>query len=286
MAIPVQMPITLCDETGVSNTRMLQVSDRSIEIEGETTRVEGQELEFQFALVGFQRTLEGKAVVEKVVDPEFGRGRCTLRIVQIDPSHRPAFRAWLYDLTQGGGRPMNAHGPGSDSPTQHGRCATQRSSSSLVTEKLGGRQSTGRAAVRDTFSSYVARRAQAEQARGTTRGSRRRKRVEIRVAATAEPPMVMVRYNDPSRYAKHFWQHLHRDALELRYAEPGLAVGDATRVRLVLPGGAVVNCAGEVTAASHSAFAISLDLNDSDRATMQLAAGARPRVQAEDRRRR
>lgn len=286
MAIPVQMPITLCDESGVSNTRMLQVSDRSIEIEGETTRIEGQELEFQFALVGFERSLTGKAVVEKVVDPEFGRGRCTLRIVQIDPNQRPTFRAWLYDLTQGGGRPMSPRPLDSDSPTQLGATRGQRSSSSLVTERLGGARSTGRAAVRDTFSSYVARRTQADQARGSTPVQRKRKRVEIRVASTADPPMVMVRYNDPAGYARHFWQHLHRDALELRWAGSGLREGGDTRVRLVLPGGAVINCTGRVTAASPSAFAIALQLIDSDRATMQLTAGPRPRGRADPRRQR
>jgi hypothetical protein len=287
MAIPVQMPISLHDEMGVSNTRMLQVSDRLIEIEGETTRIPGQELEFQFAMVGFDRTLTGRAVVEKVVDPEYGRGRCTLRIVEIEASVLATFRTWLYELTQGGGRPLGSRPP---DPTSHPRSTTpsqQRSSSSLASPSLGERPSTGRAAVRDTLSSYAARRAQAEQhARVSAAAKRKRKRVEIRVAAAAQPPLVMVRFNDPTPYTKHFWQHLHRDTLELRCPASGLAEGDDTRVRLVLPGGAVVDCSGRVTAASASAIAVSLVLVDSDRATMQLAAGPRPGGGASQARRR
>ncbi len=274
MAIPVQMPIVLRDGTGASSTRMLQVSDSIIEVEGETTRLQGQQLEFQFSMVGLARTLSGTAVVEKVIDPEFGRGRCTLRITELPKEQRGTFRSWLYDLTQGGGRAPIGDLTSSTSSSPHARSSLETSmrQSSTTLASGGGRQPhKGREALRGALSQYASHR---EPKRGPvpTARERKRHRVEVRVAASAAPPVVMVRFNDPSRYVRHYRASLHRQALELRYVESGLAQDMSVRVRIVLPGGAQVSCPGQVTAASASAFAVALDLSPSDRATLEMSA--------------
>ncbi len=280
MAIPVQMPIELRDAQGSISTRMVQVSDTTIEVEGETTRVPGQHLEFEFAMVGYDRRLTGTAVVEKVTNPEFGRGRCIMRIAEVEPQARSTFRSWLYDLTQGGGR-LPTTAPHSSEPSSVRPAPWRRAPSSegrhsattMVSASLSPRSGVGRAALRGAMASYGSVPAEPSQDNPPPRG-RKRLRLEVRVAGSAEPPVVMVRYNDPALYSKHFAARLRRGVLELRHADSGLHSGLVLLVRLTLPNHSSISCRGKVTAASATAFAIDLDLTRADRETMQTGAGA------------
>ncbi len=274
MAIQVQMPIELRDDHGRSSTRMLMVSDRTLEVEGETERSIGQELGFRFALVGFGRTLEGRAIVEKVYDPEFGRGRCTLRIVELEKSERGTFLSWLYELTQGGGRPIHAtrpvSTPSADSRRPRVISETQPSSTTLAGER---RRAVGRRAIQSALSSYSEDRPRRSRPVNTDERPRRRHRIEVRVASTATPAMVMVRFNDPARFQDHYRVHLRKSALVMRYVESGLSKGDAVSLRLYLPNGSLISCPATVTKASNTAFALHFELSHSDRSTLELSAG-------------
>jgi len=275
MAIPVQMPIELYDAQGSSSTRMVMVSDRLIEVEGETTRVQGQELDFEFALVGHNRILRGRAMVEKVSDPEFGRGRCTLRILELDRELRTTFMSWLYDLTLGGGRPAPmsrpASSPGRRIPSATGRPGPDLSSSTLADGS--GIRPTGRAAMTSALTRQGSRPTKPEAPKATR--SRKRHRIEVRVAAGAKPPMVKVRYNDPKRFNEHYQTHLQHGTVKLRYVESGLSEGMQVSVRLYLPNGALISCPARVSAATTMAIALDLQLSASDRSTLGLSAGER-----------
>jgi len=275
MAIPVQMPIELYDELGSSSTRMVMVSDRIIEVEGETARVQGQEIDFEFELVGHNRVLRGRAVVEKVSDPEFGRGRCTLRILELERELRATFLSWLYDLTLGGGPPAPMSRPPS-SPGRRIPSATERPGRELSSSTLAnstGIRSTGRAAVTSALTRQGSRPTKPEAPEATR--SRKRHRIEVRVAASAKPPMVKVRYNDPKRFAEHYQAHLQHDTLKLRYVESGLTDGMQISVRLYLPNGALISCLARVSATTAMAIALDLQLSASDRSTLGMSAGER-----------
>ncbi len=261
MAIPIKIPILLEDSSSATRARTLQLSETLIEVEGQTQRSAGESLGFALELTGFGSTLRGRAVVEKVFDPELGRGRCLLRVTQLAPHQQASYRAWLYEISLADGLPPEPSAcPAHEQPPQ-------------------------RQSARDSLSSFTALAAGRErrrpkvtpvQPKPSAPTRRKRRRVEVRVAAAAHPPMVLVRYNDPGRYTQHYWEHLREDALRLSYGPAPLHPSAEVRVRIVLPGGATITCPGTVTEAEARALAIEIEPVDSDRALMQLSAGPEP----------
>jgi hypothetical protein len=262
MAIPVKMKVTIRDAAGTSSARLSQLSDSMLELEGETQHKPGTSLEFQLDLAGFGSTIRGRAEVEKVFESEFGRGRCLLRITQMAPHQRATFRAWLYELSLGGSRILDELANDDAEP------------------ELPGVPERPRPSVRESFTSFSSQRPH-QQARGATASQpaptrRKRRRVEIRVAAGASPPMVVIRYNDPSRYNSHYWEQLHRGTLQLRHRGVCLEPDAPVRVRLILPGGTVITCSGTVTQSREQGFGLQLEPGLGDRSLMELSAGPRP----------
>jgi hypothetical protein len=272
MAIPVQMPILLKDDLSQSSARMLQVSDRLIELEGNTDRVVGQKIDFSFSMVGFDRALQGRAVVEKVIDPELGRGRCTLRILEIEDQQRTTFLRWLYELAQGGGQAFShCRQPSHTSNIPPVSAGAPPSTTTIHTDPRA--PGKGRAALRGTLS----RHHQRGQPAADASHSPRRRRVDVMVAPDAQPALVKVRFNDPSLYVKHYRAHLCHDALELRYPDSGLREGMEVGVRLFLPNGKLVGCQAKVSAVGAKAFALQLQLEHEDRSLLERSATWRRR---------
>lgn len=322
MAIPVQISISLRDQRGVVVSRLIQVSDRTLEVEGETARLPGERLEFQFELEGFHATLYGEAVVERVTDPEFGRGRCFLNIVEIERRRKALFREWLYEMSQGGGTPRRPHAH-LDSVISSTACSragrreegearlrvlertrSQVGSRSMSapggSSMIGTRGGVGRKALRAALATYGAQPASqpppdgeplpaassaptrrdrrgTEPPRADGAGSkslrRKRRRVDVRIAHGAKPPLVVVRYNDPLRYNKHYWEHLQRKALQVRCRDADLPAGSEIRLRIVMPGGAVVSCPATVELVMPNGLGLVLELDAGDAASLRLSAG-------------
>ncbi len=337
MAIPVQNSISLRDDAGVTVCRLLQVSDKLLEVEGETGRKPGQRVEFQFELQGFHSTLYGEAVVDRVKDSEFGRGRCFLTIVEIERRRRSLFREWLYEMSQGGGTPRRPHAHLDSvisSTTSAGskrlvdgerrlraldRSRSRPGSNSVCSSNVSSfevpRGGVGREALRDALASYddggepgdssegrrtslssegsqTSRSSEGSQTSRSSEGrrdstsvgsktpsdgsrspGRKLRRVEVRIARTAKPPLVMVRYNDPRRYREHYWDNLRGDGLQVRCWDADLAVGAEVSLRLVLPGGGLVTCSGSVAAVMPTGLGLALVLDETDRTTLRQAAG-------------
>jgi len=102
---------------------------------------------------------------------------------------------------------------------------------------------------------------------------RKRRRVDVKVAANANPPIVNVRFNDPKRYQRQYREYLRRDALYVRIEHSGLALDTAVQVRLVIPGGHALIADGRVVADMPTGLGVALVLDDEQRHLLRLAAG-------------
>lgn len=304
MAILVQLAISLRDDVGVVMSRLLEVSDKMLVVDGENSRLLGQKVEFQFELEGFHTALYGEAEVERVINPEFGRGRCFLRIVDIRSHQRALFREWLYELSQGGGTPRRPHAHLSSiiSSTTTSRAERVREGERrlrLLDQARTGPQGTvsslamdsvGRNSLRDVLVAWdrkeSARSAGAtasargrprptdeSRRHGTSRDQQRRRRVEVRIARSAQPPFIVVRYNDPVRFSEHYWAHLHRGALQVRVYDHDVPAGIEIRLRLIMPNGAAVTCQGHVATVLPSWLGLALRLEDDDLLSLRFCAG-------------
>jgi len=285
MPIPVNTAITLRTARGVTDLTLREIDDDRLISEGEHTLRAGKQAEFQFALPGAHANLRGEVEIEKVVKLALGPWRTVLRIVEMNKNQRGMLREWVceQERAQSRAKPKKKPPPpsveemrglhsgslASDVGDPDSRVGRQAISEAITDdpERQRGRRSSLRRGVQD-------RRSDTDAPADTPR---KRRRVEVKVAASATPPIVMIRFNDPERYVTYYWKHLHRDALQVRFANAELTRGTMVSVRLVLPGGSTVKCTGHVRVASAAGFGLMLELTDTTRSTLRLSAGPRPR---------
>lgn len=286
MSYTVKSEITLRTSRGVIDLVLREVDEEVLIAEGEHDLRSGREAEFQFALPGANANLRGHVQVEKVVKLALSPTRTTLRFTEMNNDQRGILREWLAARARDDAskRPVKKPPPPSIEEI-HGL----RSGSLAST--LGDEDSAiGRRAISEAITQAPAgargRHAQVrrgvEDRRGpaVTNGAgaqRKRRRVEVKVASSAQPPIVMIRFNDPERYVAYYWKHLHRDTLQVRFEDAELERGTEVSVRLVLPGGSMVQCTGRVKVVMPGGFGLQLDLTDAARSTLRLSAGPRPR---------
>ncbi len=285
MPISVETPITLRTARGVVDLVLREVDEELLVAEGEHSLRAGREAEFQFALPGAHANLRGRVEVEKVVKLALGPSRSKLRIVEMNKNQAGLLREWILarERKAAAARPKRKPPPPSIEELRGLR------SGSLASEIASPDSGVGRQAISEAITAdpdrprgrhskvrrgVEARRGQSESGSGA---QRKRRRVEVKVASNAKPPIVMIRFNDPERYVTYYWKHLHRDALQVRFDGAELERGTKVSVRLVLPGGSTIKCTGHVRVASAAGFALRLELTDSVRSTLRLSAGPRPR---------
>ncbi len=286
MPFPVTTEITLRTARGIIDLVLREIGPDQLVAEGEHTLRSGREAEFQFALPGANANLRGQVELERVVKLALGPTRTVLRITEMNKDQQGMLREWLADRSQEHAARQPVKKPPPPSVEQmRGMHSASISSEVLDPDSGVGRQAISEAITADPERKQGRRstlRRGVQDRRGQTDGApeapRKRRRVEVKVAATASPPIVMVRFNDPERYVAYYWKHLHRDALQVRYDASELEVNTQVSVRLVLPGGSTVKCTGHVRAASPQGFALRLDLDATARSTLALSAGPRPRA--------
>jgi hypothetical protein len=283
MPIPIQTSITLRTPRGVVDLDLREIEGEQLVAEGEHQLRSGRRAEFQFALPGAHANLRGEVQISKVVKLAIGPTRTVLEIVEMNGDHRGQLREWLevQAAREAAKRPSKKPPPPSIEEIRGMR------SGSLTSELLEPDSAIGRQALSEAITadpsrqgrrSRIRRGVEARRGRGDNGdGTRKRRRVEVKVASQATPPIVMVRFNDPERYVAYYWQHLHRDTLKVRFSDHELERNAQVNVRLVLPGGSTVKCSGFVRLANEGGFALKLELNDSARSTLRLSAGPRPR---------
>lgn len=286
MPVPVNTEITLRTARGIISLVLREISPDQLTAEGEHELRAGRKAEFQFALPAANANLRGEVEIERVVTLALGPSRTVLRIVEMNKDQQGLLREWLeqraYD--EAAGKRVKKPPPPSVEQLRGTR------SGSLTSEILDPESGIGRQAISEAITADPdgkrGRRSQlrrgVQDRRGPTDATngtpKKRRRVEVKVAANASPPIVMIRFNDPDRYVTYYWKHLHRDALQIRFAASELEPNTQVSVRLVLPGGSLIKCTGQVRAASAVGFALRLDLDESARTTLRLSAGPKPRA--------
>jgi hypothetical protein len=286
MTTTVKSELTLRTARGVVDLLLREIDEATLIAEGEHRLRSGREAEFQFALPGANANLRGHAEVVKVVKLALSPSRTTLRITEMNANDRGILREWLSEQArlQAARKPTKKPPPPSVEEIRGMRSGSLTSTlgdpeagigrqaiSEAITQApggAGGRRSRVRRGVED-------RRSSGDTGAGRRRG---RRRVEVKVASSASPPIVMIRFNDPERYVSYYWKHLHRDTLQVRFQGAELEKGADVSVRLVLPGGSMVQCSGVVKVVMPTGFGIVLELTDSARSTLRLSAGPRPRT--------
>ncbi len=286
MATIVNTEITLRTARGVVALVLREVGEELFTAEGEHNLRSGRQADFQFALPGAHANLRGEVEIVKVVKLALGPSRTTLRIVEMNKNQRGMLREWLAEqaLLEAAQQPARKRPPPSVEEIRGMR------SGSLTSEIADPESGIGRQAISEAITAdpdrHGGRRKRLRRGIQARRGQddsggpsqRKRRRVEVKVAASATPPIVMVRFNDPERYVTYYWKHLHRDALQVRFADCELERNTRVNVRLILPGGTTVKCAGHVRVVNANGFALKLELDDKARASLELTAGPRPRA--------
>lgn len=286
MSILVKSDITLRTARGVTDLALREIDDQQLIAEGEHRLRAGREVEFQLALPEANANLRGRAKIEKVVKLAVGPSRTKLQIVEMTTNHRGLLREWIDEQR----RAMAVNRPTKKPPPPTIEEIRGARSASLASSLASSDSSIGRRAISEAItadpehktgrhsrlrSGVKARRGGRDAAGGA---NRKRRRVEVKVASGATPPIVMIRFNDPERYVAYYWKHLHRDAIQVRYDGAQLEKDTEVSVRLVLPGGSMVKCSGRVRVSSEAGFGIALDLIGTARATLRQSAGPRPRA--------
>jgi hypothetical protein len=283
MPISIQTTITLRTPRGVVDLELREIEGEQLVAEGEHALRSGKRADFQFALPGAHANLRGEVELRKVVKLAIGPTRTVLDIVEMNRNQRGQLREWLEAQAslEAAKQPQKKPPPPSIEELRGMR------SGSLTSELLEPDSAIGRQALSEAITadperhgrrSQLRRGVEARRGRAENgEGARKRRRVEVKVAAQASPPIVMVRFNDPERYVAYYWKHLHRDALKVRFDDPELERNTQVNVRLVLPGGSTVKCGGYVRVVNANGFALRLELSDSARSTLRLSAGPRPR---------
>lgn len=284
MGLQINETITLRTARGVVEAVIREVSDTELHVEGQVSLRPGREVEFQFPLPGAHANLKGRAKVAKVVELALSPTRLVLDQLEMNRNHVGLLREWLEERQRAErqAKPKLRRPPSVEEIRSAG-------SGSLVSSISQGDDTTGRQAISETIVEGSDRkrsrrsqlrkrvRAQRGDADEPERKRRKRRRVEVKVASNASPPIVQIRFNDPERYVQYYWKHIHRLALQVRYADAELEKNGRVSVRLVLPGGSVVKCSGVVKVSMPSGFGLMLELDDKARSTLRLSAGPRPR---------
>lgn len=291
MAQVVKTDITLRTARGVAGLALTEIGDDSLLVEGEHAFRPDQVLEFQFALPSANANLWGRARVRRVLRLAVGPTRTELAIVEMGRDQRGILREWLAAQAAPAPAPRAAPtveairraGPGNPvSDVATTPPPTSGRTGSVVSSITETHRPRGRAAVAGTMKGFP-------KANGEERPAPRRpatepraapapralRRVEVKLAHAAVPPILQVRYNDPERYREHYGKHLQHGTLNVRFDEAAPAVDTEVRVNLVLPGGAVIRCVGVVAAAAENGFSLRLDLDDAARALLRASAGVR-----------
>jgi hypothetical protein len=286
MSYAVTCDITLRTARGITELTLRQLGEDQMTVEGEHTLRAGRQVEFQFALPGANFNLRGTGQVDKVVKLAIGPTRTILSIVEMNKNQRGVLREWLVAREQAEAVQRPTKKPPPPSVEEMRGLHSGSLASEIASPDSGiGRQAISEAITADPDRAR-GRRSQVRQGVQSRRGHddpksngpRKRRRVEVKVASSATPPIVMIRFNDPERYVAYYWKHLHRDALQVRYEGAEFEKGSQVSVRLVLPGGSMVKCTGHVRVASAAGFGLTLDLNETARSTLRLSAGTRPRT--------
>jgi hypothetical protein len=170
----------------------------------------------------------------------------------------------------------------------HARRSSPSNASSVTGASSPGRTGVGRAALRDALRGWgegsegsSPRHPERETIRGTSldRGvAQGVSPVEVRLAASAQPPRLLVRFHDRRRFLDMFRDHLDRDMVFVRCEGAGLATGTTVAVRLAFPGGDIPMAEGLVLAVLPSGVAIQLRLSAEDRNQVRQAVAASQRA--------
>jgi hypothetical protein len=281
MALRVSMTIALRDEHGVVFGNLDKVSDRHLQVSIDADYQRGQVIEFQFALEGMRRSVQGEAAVIRVVPDEKGGGLCTyaLKIVSLSSDAKRAFEAWLYELAQGGGTSAKPHRDHASSiistisRTSERRREGERRlarlersqpaqnpswvSSIAASQRSESRTGVGRAAVRAALRGFADR---------STDGSH-----SASVTSRAKPDRLQVKVR-PATFLHQYRDHLDHDVLFLRLEAAELPVDSAVRVHLVLPTDDRMRCDAVVGAHLPSGTGLILHLEDQERSTLRAVA--------------
>ncbi len=108
------------------------------------------------------------------------------------------------------------------------------------------------------------------------RPKKKRRRLEVKVANKAKPPLVMVRFNDPRLYSRQYWRYLCRDALFVPHTQTKPSKEAEIRLRLVLPGVPPLNCPGKVVVSIPTGLGLRLELTEEERVLLRRIAGPAP----------
>ncbi len=286
MTFSVNCDITLRTARGITDLALREIGEERFVVEGEHSLRAGREVEFQFALPGANINIRGRAKVEKVVKLSIGPTSTVLTGLEMNNDQQGALREWL--LVRERAEAIKSTPRKAPAPSVEEMRGLR--SGSLTSELASPDSAIGRQAIKEAMTADPentgGRHSQLRRGVKARRGedaakpgpARKRRRVEVKVASSATPPIVMIRFNDPERYVVYYWKHLHRDALQVRYDGALLEKGSLVSVRLVLPGGSTVKCTGTVRISSPAGFGLQLELQESARSTLRLSAGPRPRA--------
>jgi hypothetical protein len=296
MASEIKAGITLRTARGVHEAVLRELGEDVLVVEGEHGLRPGTEVEFQFALPGAHANLYGRARIERLLRLALSPTRTELAVTEMGREQRGVLREWLGERLRSG--PPDASRRPAPS-VEEMRRAKPGEEISLVTSSVpsGGAARTGSLIsslsdrrppkARDALVDTLAAHSRPEAGRGTRGTTQRRsererpaepsarplRRIDVKLAQTATPPILHVRYNDPERYREHYWKHLLDDTMKVRFDDAALAVGAEVRVSLVLPGGAIIRCIGHVTTSTEQGFALRLELDAAARTLMRASAG-------------
>jgi hypothetical protein len=297
MASEVKAGITLRTARGVFEGVLRELGEDVLVVEGEHGLRPGAEVEFQFALPGAHANLYGRARIERLLRLALSPTRTELTVTDMGREQRGLLREWLGERLRGESPAAPRRPAPSVEEMRRARAGEEISQVSSPSGPSGGNARTGslvsslsdrpppraRDALRDTLTAYprpedgehpqAAGRRRADGERGADPSARALRRIDVKLAQTATPPILHVRYNDPQRYREHYWKHLQQDVLKVRFDDAALTAGTEIRVSLVLPGGAIIRCIGHVTTATGQGFALKLDLDAAARTLMRASAG-------------
>ncbi len=289
------MTIALRDEHGVVFGNLDKVSDRHLQVSIDADYQRGQVIEFQFALEGMRRSVQGEAAVIRVVPDEKGGGLCTyaLKIVSLSRDAKRAFEAWLYELAQGGGTSAKPHRDHASSiistisRTSERRREGERRlarlersqpaqnpswvSSIAASQRSESRTGVGRAAVRAALRGFADRSTDGSHSASVTSRAKP-DRLQVKVRTDTIPARIEARFSDPATFLHQYRDHLDHDVLFLRLEAAELPVDSAVRVHLVLPTDDRMRCDAVVGAHLPSGTGLILHLEDQERSTLRAVA--------------
>jgi hypothetical protein len=281
MPYSVSTTITLRTPRGVIDLALREADTDTLVAEGEHDLRAGKRAEFQFALPGANANLRGIVEITKVVKLAVSPTRTVLNIVEMNSNDAGILREWAGAQLDAMASRLPRKKPPPPSIEEIRGMRSGSLASSLGDPEAGvGREALTQAITADPNRPRGRRssvRRGVEDSRGPGSGPRKRKRVEVKVASSAQPPIVMIRFNDPERYVAYYWKHLHRSVLQVRFEDAELEKGAEVSVRVVLPGGSTVKCSGAVRVITPTGFGLQLQLADRQRSTLRLAAGPKPR---------